>query len=135
MAETRLSKAQFREMWERCGISQKMLADHFGVKVLTVKRWEKPGESEPPADAQAWLTSMLSAHVKTVEDAVGAVDSMIDQPDHVDLRYYRSQAHYDKFGRGNGDFALVNARAREIGMRLESEGIEARFFYPEDNAR
>lgn len=49
------SKAAFRAARERCGISQKMLADRFGNAVMTVKRWEKPGEAEPPADVQAWL--------------------------------------------------------------------------------
>ena len=132
-----LSKAQFREIRERCGISQKMLADRFSNAVLTVKRWEKPGEAEPPADVQAWLESMLTQHVEAVEAALDAVDEMTETqghaPNHVDLLYYRSQAHYDRFGRDKGDYAIVNARSREIAAILEAEGIEARFRYPEDD--
>lgn len=132
-----LSKAQFREIRERCGISQKMLADRFSNAVLTVKRWEKPGEAEPPADVQAWLESMLTQHVEAVEAALDAVDEMTETqghaPNHVDLLYYRSQAHYDRFGRDKGDYAIVNARSREMAAILEAQGIEARFRYPEDD--
>lgn len=132
-----MSKAQFRATRERCGISQQMMADHFGNKVLTVKRWEKPGEAEPPEDAQAYLLHMLDLHVQAVEAALDAVDEMEEvngnPPSHVDLLYYRSQAHYDRYGRDRGDFAVVNARAREIAALLETQGIEARFVFPEDD--
>ena len=132
-----MSKAQFRATRERCGISQQMLADHFGNKVLTVKRWEKPGEAEPPEDAQTYLLHMLDLHVQAVEAALDAVNEMEEElgklPSHVDLLYYRSQAHYDRFGRDKGDFSVVNARTREIAALLEAQGIEARFVFPEDN--
>lgn len=132
-----MSKAQFRATRERCGISQQMMADHFGNKVLTVKRWEKPGEAEPPEDAQAYLRHMLDLHVQAVGAALDAVDEMEElngnPPSHVDLLYYRSQAHYDRYGRDKGDFAVVNARAREIAALLETQGIEARFVFPEDD--
>ena len=132
-----LSKAQFRETRERCGISQQMLAGKADVKVLSVKRWEKPGEAEAPADVQAWLESMLTQHVEAVKSALDAVDEMTETqghaPSHVDLLYYRSQAHYDTYGRDEGDYAIVNARSREIAAILEAQGIEARFKYPEDD--
>ena len=132
-----MSKAQFRATRERCGISQQIMADHFGNKVLTVKRWEKPGEAEPPEDAQTYLLHMLDLHVQAVEAALDAVDEMEEElgklPSHVDLLYYRSQAHYDRFGRDKGDFSVVNARTREIAALLEAQGIEARFVFPEDN--
>lgn len=132
-----MSKAWFRATRERCGISQQMMADHFGNKVLTVKRWEKPGEAEPPEDAQAYLLHMLDLHVQAVEAALDAVDEMEElngnPPSHVDLLYYRSQAHYDRFGRDKGDFSVVNARTREIAALLETQGIEARFVFPEDD--
>lgn len=51
----------------------------------------------------------------------------------LDLLYYRSQEHYDRYGRDKGDYAIVNARSREIAAILESQGIEARFRYPEDD--
>lgn len=132
-----LSKAQFRAIRERCGISQQMLASKAGVKVLSVKRWEKPGEAEAPADVQTWLEHMLTQHVEAVETALDAVDEMTETqehaPSHVDLLYFRSQAHYDTYGRDKGDYAIVNARSREIAAILEAHGIEARFRYPEDD--
>lgn len=132
-----LSKAQIRETRERCGISQQMLANQAGVKVLSVKRWEKPGEAEPPADVQAWLEHMLDLHIQAVESALDAVDEMTETqghaPNHVDLLYYRSQAHYDMYGRDKGDYAIANARSREVAAILEAQGIEARFRYPEDD--
>lgn len=89
------------------------------------------------ADVQAWLESMLTQHVEAVEAALDAVDEMTETqghaPSHVDLLYYRSQEHYDRYGRDKGDYAIVNARSREIAAILESEGIEARFRYPEDD--
>lgn len=132
-----MSKAQFRTTRERCGISQQMLASKAGVKVLSVKRWEKPGEAEAPTDVQAWLESMLTQHVEAVEAALDAVDEMTETqghaPSHVDLLYYRSQEHYDRYGRDKGDYAIVNARSREIAAILEAQGIEVRFKYPEDD--
>lgn len=132
-----MSKAQFRATRERCGISQQMLASKAGVKVLSVKRWEKPGEAEAPADVQTWLERMLAQHVEAVEAALDAVDEMTETqghaPSHVDLLYYRSQEHYDRFGRDKGDYAIVNASSREIAAILEAQGIEARFEYPEDD--
>lgn len=132
-----LSKAQFRETRERCGISQQMLASKADVKVLSVKRWEKPGEAEAPADVQTWLEHMLDLHIQAVEAALDAVEEMTETqghaPSHVDLLYYRSQAHYDTYGRDEGDYTIVNARSREIAAILEAQGIEARFKYPEDD--
>ena len=117
------SKADFRAARERCGISQQMLASKASVKVLSVKRWEKPGEAEAPADVRAWLGHMLDLHIQAVESALDAVDEMTKTqghaPSHVDLLYYRSQEHY--------------ARSREIAAILEAQGIEARFKYPEDD--
>lgn len=137
MEKKTLGKAQFRAIRERCGISQQMLASKAGVKVLSVKRWEKPGEAGAPADVCAWLGHMLNLHIQAVESALDAVDEMEElngnPPSHVDLLYYRSQAHYDRFGRDKGNFSVVNARTREIAAILEAQGIEARFRYPEDD--
>lgn len=137
MEKKTLGKAQFRATRERCGISQQMLASKAGVKVLSVKRWEKPGDVEAPADVRAWLGHMLALHIQAVESALDAVDEMTETqghaPSHVDLLYYRSQEHYDRYGRDQGDYAIVNARSREIAAILEARGIEARFRYPEDD--
>ena len=72
------SKADFRAARERCGISQQMLASKANVKVLSVKRWEKPGEAEAPSDVQTWLGHMLDLHIQAVEAALDAVDEMTE---------------------------------------------------------
>lgn len=131
------SKAQFRATRERCGISQQMLADRFGRTVRTVKRWEKPGEADPPTDVQGWLEQMLESHVEAVRTALDAVAETAErqggEPHHVDLLYYRSQSHYAEFGRDKGDYSIVNARSREIAVVLGTRGTDVRFIYPEDN--
>lgn len=85
----------------------------------------------------ARVSEALGLDVEAVEAALDAVEEMTETqghaPSHVDLLYYRSQAHYDTYGRDKGDYAIVNARSREIGAILEAEGIEARFRYPEDD--
>ena len=131
-----MNKAKFRETRERCGISQKMLADRFGNAIRTVKRWEKPGDAEPPSDIQEWLEGMLAAHVEAVKASLDAAESMLDElgeAHHVNLLYYRSQAHYDQYGRDSGNFSVVNARTREVGAILEANGVEVRYLYPEDD--
>lgn len=81
--------------------------------------------------------NVIVLHIQAVEAALDAVDEMTETqghaPNHVDLLYYRSQAHYDTYGRDEGDYAIVNARSREIAAILEAQGIEARFRYPEDD--
>ncbi len=95
---------------------------------------EALGEAEA-ADVQAWLGRMLDLHIQAVEAALDAVDGIEEvqgnPPDHVDLTYYRSQAHYDKFGRDEAVYSVVNARSREIGAILQAEGYTVRYVYPE----
>ena len=78
--------------------------------------------------------ALMFAPACTAMDAVDGIEEVQgNPPDHVDLLYYRSQAHYDTYGRDEGDYAIVNARSREIAAILEAQGIEARFRYPEDD--
>lgn len=80
--------------------------------------------------------AMFPQHVEAVEAALDAVDGIEEvqgnPPDHVDLTYYRSQAHYDEFGRDEAVYSVVNARSREIGAILQAEGYTVRYVYPED---
>lgn len=77
---------------------------------------------------------ITAQQVKAALEAVNGIEEVQgNPPDHVDLLYYRSQEHYDRYGRGKGDYAIVNARSREIAAILEAQGIEARFRYPEDD--
>lgn len=135
------TKAQFRAIRERIGVTQKMLANHFGNDISTVKRWEKPGYFNPPEDVCEWLETMLEAHMQAVDTVMKTLDKTLEEavesqgkpPTHINLFYYRSQEHFDRLGRDKGNYSVVNARTREVAVLLEARGIKVRFLYPEDD--
>lgn len=132
------TKAQFKAIRERVGLSQEDVADALGNAVRTVKRWESPDYQQPPEDAWEYLEDALDQHKRIVDDALRAVEKTIKghggrKPDHVDLLYYKTQHQYDLYGRDPGSYMMVNARTREIAVLLEQLGVEARFHYPEED--
>lgn len=132
------SKAQFKAIRERVGLSQEDVANALGNAVRTVKRWESPNYQQPPEDAWDYLEQALAQHTRIVDDALRTVEKTIKghggrKPDHVDLLYYKTQQQYDLYGRDPGSYMIVNARTREIAVRLEQLGVEARFHYPEED--
>lgn len=131
------TKAQFRAIRERIGLSQKTLADALGNNVDTVKRWENPKYYAIPDDAWKYIDGLLQQHIVAVQSAMETIEGNIEREGHaptdVTLLYYRSQRHYDMYGRDKGDYQLVNARTREIAALLEDEGIHTVFKYPEDD--
>lgn len=133
------TKAQFKAIRERVGLSQEAVADALGNVVRTVKRWEDPNYQQPPEDAWEYLEQALKQHVEAVNKSVDMVKQIGEKvgnlPDHVDLLFYRTQRQYDLYGRDTGNYMMVNARAREIAVRLEQLGVETRFHYPEENER
>ena len=134
------TKAQFKAIRERVGLSQEDVANALGNAVRTVKRWEDPNYQQPPADAWDYLEQALDQHKRIVDDALRTVEKTIKghggrKPDHVDLLYYKTQRQYDLYGRDTGSYLMVNARTREIAVRLEQLGVETRFHYPEENER
>lgn len=133
----RHNKAQFKAIRERVGLSQEDVANALGNAVRTVKRWEDPNYQQPPADAWGYLGEALKQHIEAVNTAVDTVkkvgEKMGNLPDHVDMLYYKTQRQYDLYGRDTGSYMIVNARTREIAVRLEQLGVEARFRYPEDD--
>lgn len=131
------SKAQFRVLRERIGYSQYHLARLLNVDERSVKYWENPRYAYPPEAAWQILEEGLEAHLQAVDTVIDAVEKQAREAGHlprfVDMLYYRTQAQYDKYGRDKGDYLVVDARAREIAIRLEEQGVEARFHYPEDS--
>lgn len=131
------SKAEFRATRERVGLTQTALAGALDVRVETVKRWENPQYDEPPAFAWDYLSGVLEAHTAIVQSTIRRVDMIAEQqgalPKTMCLTYYRSQAQYDRYGRDKGDFNIINARSREIGMLLSQRGIEVKYVYPDGN--
>lgn len=133
-----LSKARFRAIRDRVGLSQKALANLLGNTVDVVKKWENPRYPPPPQDACELLFDMLEQHEDAVDTALDIIERQIEahdgnMPKEVSLLYYRSQAHYDLYGRDAADYSVVNARAREVGALLQAEGFDVAYVYPDDN--
>ena len=130
------SKATFRAMRERLGLTQQDVADAVGVRVLAVKRWERPGFSEPPEDAWEHLEVMVSLMEDMVEFSVGKARELTESTGAVSvvLTYFRDQEQYDASGRDDGPYGFANAISREVGAVLTDEGIEVEFAYPDDGA-
>ena len=130
------TKAEFRAVRERVGLTQKMLADQLGNTIDMVKKWENPKYSNPPQDAITLLENALDSHQRIVDEAIRHVHATTSlhegKPQGIDLLYYRSQAQYDKYGRDVGEYNVVNARTREIAVRLQQDGYPVTLHYPED---
>lgn len=133
------SRAQFRAIRTRIGLSQRDLAQNISVSLETVKKWEKPGNFPPSEAAWNYLESMFALHVQAVQTAVEAAKEQEKKigykPEFIQLTLFRSQYEYDKFGRDTGNVHLVNARSIEAAAILEHEGYEVRFIYPEATER
>lgn len=124
------TKADFRVLRGLCGLSQQDVADMCGVKVLTVKRWERPDTDgcQPPEDA--W--DALDRERRAVEGTASAiVDGWVAMHDPGDgttcvLGYLR--------GRGEGGtepggvpYGAVNAATVMAGERLRSMGYDVSY--------
>lgn len=130
-----MSKAQFKALRERVGMSQQDVADALGVSCRTVKRWEREADRrEPPADAVGLLTKQLDVQRQMVKYMVGTCERVTEEagrmPSLVPITYYRGQSMYDEFGRDSGPFGVANANARAVAQELEALGYEVEFRYP-----
>ena len=130
------SKATFRAMRERLGLTQQDVANAVGVRVLAVKRWERPGFPEPPEDAWEHLEVLDSLMEDMVEFSVGKAHELTEAVGSapVVLTYFRDQAQFDACGRDDGPYGFANAISREVGAVLTGEGFEVEFAYPDDGA-
>lgn len=128
--------ADFRALREQVGYSQQDVADALGIKVLSVKRWEKPDYPfEIPRTAWDLLDSAYELQVTVVEAAVdeacGAGESTglhIETP--VRLTYWRTQGDYDaRHPHDPGSYTQANATARAVAEKLRALGFRVYFQY------
>ena len=125
-------KAKMRALREIVGLTQADLAAAVGVSVRTVKRWEHPEWSDPPEDVMDMLHKARERQLRTVEGALEVVRGH-SQAAAVQLTYYRSQQQYDELGHEPGEpFGCANANSRAVADRLEAEGYEVEWSYPDD---
>lgn len=127
------NKASFRAIREECGLTQKDIADQFGVRVLSIKRWENDKElSQPPDDVWEWLVetqeSINNEALMWAERVINlAKDECDDDP--IYIAYYRTQEDLDRFGQDNRPYGLVNTISRKAAAIIESAGYQVQFAY------
>lgn len=134
------TKAQFKALRERVGLSQQNIADALGVNIKTAKNWENPKQERYriPEDAWAYIDAAVEMQRQQVSYACSVVARQVEalgaEPVTVPITYYRDQAMYDEFGRDPGPFGQANANARAVGYELERRGIGVEYRYPCDGA-
>lgn len=124
------SKADFKATRELLGLTQQDVAYMAGVNLTTVKRWERPGFPEPPADVWDFVSDLAEVQAETVDASVSHV--MDAGGEDVQVTYYRNQEQYDALGRDPGPYMAANANARLVAQRLRALDVEVDFCYPDD---
>lgn len=133
------TKADFKALRERVGLSQHDVADAIMVSIKTIKRWENPSVPyEAPADAWEYLENVLEVQSNQVSYTLGVLAKQVEQlggePAVVPITYYRDQEMYDRYGRDDGPFGWANNVARLTAYELERRGIGYEFRYPNEGA-
>lgn len=129
-------KAWMRAVRETCGISQHDLAKVAGVEPLTVKRWERQGETEPPEHVLAYLARELEAHDAYVTEMVESLAGSLRGGGRALVDIYRTQAdsdrEYERTGEEPIPYRRWNACNIDAANRLRQLGIEVVWRYPDE---
>lgn len=133
-------KAWFRATREICGLSQSDVADEAGVNVMSVKRWEKQGEAEPPEDVCAWLLAARQDHDDAVDDICREYVMWLHHDSKLQpvalMEIYRNQrdANLERDANDWADmpYSYVNAIRKSAAERLRGMGITVRWRYPDE---
>lgn len=125
--------ANFRALRELCGITQQQAADACGVRVLTVKRWER-GDAPVPDDAMAWLMECVAEHDRGVANELGEIMANLPEGAEVCLTYYRTQEQADAeaYHEQAGPHGFLNAVTRSTAEHLVAMGYRVSFSYPDE---
>ena len=125
--------ANFRALRELCGVTQQQAADACGVRVLTVKRWER-GDAPVPDDAMEWLMECVAEHDRGVAEEIGEIMANLPDGAEVCMPYFRTQEQADMaaWPEKAGPFGFINAVHRSSAERLVAMGYEVSFSYPDE---
>ena len=116
------------------------MADEFGVKVLSVKRWESDREpNQPPDDVWKWLLACREAMERDARELARAMVASLREAggSEVVLDYHRTQEGLDAVQLGCGmdePVGYFNARMRLVGSLLGEAGVPHTYAYPEGQA-
>lgn len=128
------TKAQFRAMRERVGMTRETMAELIGVSVRSVRYWETIDSKRfPPQDAWDVLDDALEHQRAIITFTLNKVTEIIKEmgetPEAIRLPYWLSRKQYEegsedsKYGL-NGDWHMANANAQTIAIILETQGID-----------
>lgn len=125
-------KAWMRAAREVCGLTRKDIACEAGVAERSVRRWEQPGEPEPPADVIAWLTTALEDHRQAVNEFVEEITSKTKPGSRILLTWYLNQEQRDHEGGVDSPYTFDNAIIRSVAERLVDMGYQVEFHFPDE---
>ena len=139
MSNKTRSKASFKALRERVGLSQQDVSNAIGVNYKTEKRWENPNfKYGAPEDAWEYLEKVAETQKQQVSYCLGVIAHKVEEygqePVCVPITYYRDQKMYDEYGRDEGPYGWPNAVSRMVAYELERRGIEYEFRYPTEGA-
>lgn len=133
-------KAWFRATREICGLTQQNVADAAGVRIMTVKRWEKQGQADPPEDVCDWLSTVRRAHDAAVDDIcrtyLKRLRAAPEEHPVIPMEIWRNQEDADNShvsaGREGSPYGYVNAIRKSAAERLRGMGVGVVWRFPED---
>lgn len=133
------TKAEFRAIRERLGMSRALVAEVLEIPEKTVSLWEDASSPRLPSD-EAWeMLDEALEHQRAIVNAViqramGEGERLGSKPSTVWLPYWLNQEEYDRYSddaayglRGNVDMSNANAIATQIA--LESMGVGVQWAY------
>lgn len=125
------TKANFKALRERVGLSQQDVADLLSVTRTSVKRWERPGFNDPPDDAWELLIAQGERQRAMVDEIAARCEA--ESASSLRLTYWRNQEQFEALGNAEGLHTVANANARAIAQALERIGVDVEFSYPDED--
>ena len=141
MSEDKPVKAQFFGIRKWCRIERNLILKEFGYKKNErIRRWESPiSRDTVPEKVFKWACSRLENRFIRVDAALERFSENLfsysgdsNRSYSVTLPYYITQKQFEEFRNDKISFSEINAMNTEIAMRLEEQGYEVIFKYPED---
>lgn len=133
-----LNKATFRAFREDCGLSQHDVAARFGVQVISVKRWERFGDPEPPVEVCEWIIRRREELYEIAEHMAERALAVLESTGETSIviRYYRTQEELDEARAAKNqppeNLGFINAASRIAAAILESYDYIIDFAYPNE---